>query len=130
MQNGRLVSDSFLKQLIMVGVNSMGQSIAIVLFGIAVLCGLYSISCSILQEIKARKLARWVKEQYPDAWKSLPWILRTIIRAEVGLRQIQQSQLVNDAVFNEGYAAVQKYNRHVWLSLLSSLVLLIIVGTL
>ena len=99
-----------------------------ILFGIAVLSGLFSISCSNLQEIKARKLARLVKEQYPDVWKSLPWIYRRIMKAEFGLRQIHQSQLINDSVFNEGYTAVQKLNRHIWLSLLCSIVLLIIVG--
>lgn len=83
-----------------------------------------------MQEMKARKLRRWVKERHPGAWNSLSWLVRNIIRADFGLQRIHRAKLIDDAYFEERYADVQKYNKHIWLSLLGSLILLIIVGLL
>jgi len=108
----------------------MRTSISTILFGISILSILYTIVSSFLQERNARGLRRWVKEQHPSAWNSLPWIVRKIMKADIGLQQIHSARLIDDAYFKEGYAVVQKYNKHIWLSLLSSLILLIIVGIL
>jgi hypothetical protein len=108
----------------------MRTSISTILFGISILAILYTIVSSFLQERKARGLLRWVKEHYPSTWNALPWIVRKIMRADFGLQQIHRAQLIDNAYFKEGYAVVQKYNKHIWLSLLGSLILLIIIGIL
>jgi hypothetical protein len=116
--------------LVIPGESDMRTSITTILFGISILSILYTIVSSFLQERKARGLRRWGKEQHPNAWNSLPWIVRKIMKADIGLQQIHSAQLIDDAYFKGGYAVVQKYNKHIWLSLLGSLLLLIIVSIL
>jgi hypothetical protein len=106
----------------------MPIDIDILLFGIAVLSVSYSIICSFLQERKGKKLLRWVKMQYPEMWKSIPWALRYIVTSDIGLRRIQRAQQIDNAFFNEEYVAIKKYNKHIWLSLFCSGALLLLIS--
>ncbi len=84
----------------------MRTNTSTILFGISILSTAYLIVSSFLQGREARKLRRWVKDQYPSAWNSLPWIVRNIMKADIGLRQIQSAQLIDSPYFKEEYALV------------------------
>ena len=107
----------------------MSQRTSTLLLMMAGLSVLYSIIFSLLQDCRARKLAQWVKVEYPEAWMSLPWILRKIVKADIGLRRLHRAHVIDSTIFREGYNVLQKYDRHIWLSLFCSLALLLIVLT-
>ena len=96
---------------------------------IALMCAstLYAFICSILQDRKANRLSGWVHKHYPDIWKSLPWILRKLIKRYGALRQINHFNLIKDKVFDERYAAVRYYDRHILIAIFAALVFLGIV---
>ncbi len=88
------------------------------LFGIGVFSVFYSIVCSLIQEARAKRLAGWVKKHHPEAWQSLPWIIRKIAKEDIGLRRIRKTEAIGDPFFSREYPAVKKLDPHIWLSLL------------
>ena len=107
----------------------MSQRVSTLLFMMAGLSILYSISISLVLDCKAKKLAQRVKANYPETWMSLPWILRKIVKTDIGLRRLHRAQLIDNALFAEEYNALHKYDRHIWLSLFCSLAFLVLVLT-
>lgn len=97
------------------------------LLGIAMLLLFYAIICSYMQECKGRELLRWVKTQYPEVWISTPWILRHIVTSYMGLLRIHRAKQIDNAFFNEEYAAVRKYDKRIILSAVCSGVLLLLI---
>lgn len=97
------------------------------LLAIAMLFLFYAIICSYLQECKGKKLLRWLKIQYPEVWISIPWALRHIVTSNTGLLRIHRAQQVDNAFFNEEYAAIRKYDKRIILSLFCSGALLLLI---
>jgi hypothetical protein len=95
-----------------------------VLIGLMCASALYAFICSILQDRKANRLSEWVQKHYPDIWKSLPWIFRKLIKRDAALRRINHFNLIRDKVFEENYAAVRYYDRHILLSIFAGLAFL------
>ena len=108
----------------------MWTNISAFLFVIAMLSFLYAMICSHLQERKARKTVRRIKEQHPEVWMKLPWIYRKVLTAEVALLKIWSAQLMDNALLKDDYAEVQKYNWHILLSAFFALGLMILVGSM
>ena len=95
-----------------------------VLIGLMCVSALYAFICLILQDRKAKRLSGWVQKHYPDIWKSLPWILRKLIKRDAALRRINYFNLIKDKVFDKKYTAVRYHDRHILLGIFAGLVFL------
>lgn len=86
--------------------------LALVLLGVATIAVFWMFIWKTKSERRATRLIKWVWENYPDAWASLPWAYRNLLR-ERGLFELGRRGAIEDPYFDHELREIRPDRRHV-----------------
>jgi hypothetical protein len=71
----------------------------------------------IKKDKRAGSLKQWVRDKYTDAYNSLPWVHRKLLKSEVSLNIINNKKLIDDSDFELMYKELKAFNKKLYISL-------------
>ncbi|NIP38734.1 MAG: hypothetical protein GWO07_08340 [Candidatus Dadabacteria bacterium] len=86
--------------------------VSIIVMAISVI---YAYIQQIKKDNRAEKLELWVKDNYPDIYKTLPWFQRKLLKSEVSLVIINTKKLIDDNDFYEMYRQVKSFDKKIYI---------------
>lgn len=88
-----------------------------VLVSIAVVSGVYAFACSWRRDRRVIQAVKRIREQHPEAWGELNWLLKGMMYPEATLNALQQKISFDDPDLRELARSVKELNRRLWIAL-------------